>query len=127
MTTPRASSQIQLFATDAVNVKWRLLNGNNREAGRGLLSAADPELCLEGIERLRLQIAALEARVRRVHSSRWMWELSLDGAVIVVAGHPYDRAIRCRQSLTQFLADFPLATVRPGVVVSGSRRWQRSP
>lgn len=119
--------QIQLFspAPDAT-VNWRLLSGNNREAGRGSIPAPDIHGCLLLVATLQAGVGEMQRRVRRAEPNHWAWELHLDGAVHAVASHRFDRLIRCEQALTQFVAEFASAPIRAGLVISGARRWDRA-
>lgn len=125
MTT--AGYQIQLFAQSARSpVNWRLLSGNNREVGRGSLGYADVEQALTGVEVVRGDLDRLVRKINRVEPNRWRWELSLAGTPVAVAGHAFDRLIRCELAVRQFTAEFAGASIRPGVVVSNARRWERA-
>jgi hypothetical protein len=118
---------IQLFAqAPTAPVNWRLLSGNNREIGRGGAALADANQCALRVKELQTDVGRLRPRVRRTGHNRWMWELSLDGAPLIIAGHRFDRSIRCEQALSQFLVEFATAPIRTGVMLSGARRWERA-
>jgi hypothetical protein len=123
----RTGCQIQLFspAPDGT-VNWRLLSGNNREAGRGAVPSAGVHACLRDVTALQAAVGRLQPRVRRVEPHHWRWELWADGAAHAVGGHRFDRLIRCQQAMTQFLAEFATAPIRAGLVISGARRWGRA-
>jgi hypothetical protein len=116
--------QIRLFAaTAASEIGWRLLSRNNRECGRGVDTYADAESCRIAVKELQRDIADLERRVRRAEPNRWLWELQLDGVPVAVAGHAFDRLIRCEQAAAQFVSQLAEAQVSPGVVYTAARRW----
>lgn len=122
-----AGGQIQLFTqSPSEPINWRLLSGNNRESGRGAAGFADVDQCILAVTALRARLTELHSRVHRVEPNRWLWQLQLAGRPVAVAGHPFDRLIRCEQGLAQFLAGFGAAPIRAGLVVSGARRWGRA-
>lgn len=119
-----AHSHVQLFAQDeSAPVRWRLLGGNNRELGRGAVMYEDRESCCMGVKHLQSIAAELDQSVQRTGSSTWVWQLSLEGALIASSGHRYDRLIRCRQGLTHFVAEFATCEIGPGLMLSQARRW----
>lgn len=125
MNTP--GFQIQLFTPrPEASISWRLLSGNNREAGRGAYPASDVDACLQAVTQLQERIAGMQPRVRRVDPGGWSWEILSDGRVEVYASHRFDRLIRCEQAVVQFVAEFAVAPIRAGLVISGARRWSRA-
>lgn len=124
MTAARSIGHIQLFSRSVGEpIRWRMLSGNNREIGRGVDSYPDVESARIGVKELQTLLDALEAGVRRNTSNEWMWHLSLDGRLVAVSGHGFNRLIRCEQGLTQFQATIRVAEVGPTLMVSDSRRW----
>jgi hypothetical protein len=123
--TRTGQPHIQLFAnTESAPVRWRLLSGNNRELGRGFDEFDDLESCRLGIKHLQSIAADLEPAVLRSDSSTWIWRLHRDGELVAASGHTYDRLIRCRQGLTYFVTKLAAADIGPGLMLTGSRRWQ---
>lgn len=124
MTGTRAIGHVQLFSRSVGEpVQWRMLSGNNREIGRGVDSYPDTESARLGVKELQSLLEALEAGVRRNTSNEWVWHLSLEGRLVAVSGHGFNRLIRCEQGLTQFQATIRVAEVGPALMVSDSRRW----
>ena len=117
-------AQIQLFAASATSpVGWRLLSGNNREAGRGAVLYADAEAARIAVKEIQRDVMALEPRIRRVEPNRWLWELHADHRPVVVAGHAFDRLIRCEQAAAAFVLTLSDAPVAALVILSNARRW----
>ncbi|HEV7205466.1 MAG TPA: hypothetical protein VGN18_12715 [Jatrophihabitans sp.] len=115
--------QIQLFTQSAnAAVGWRMLSGNNREAGRGVDRFADESRCRSAVAMLQADTMSLYPRVRRSTSRLWTWEIQVDGRLIATAPHAFDRMIRCEQSAAQFLTNFARAGVGLALVHAGSRR-----
>lgn len=115
---------IQLFAGAPDGpVRWRMLSGNNREVGRSAGGYPDETACRQALAAEQQTVGALVPRLRRTDPHRWRWELHRDGVPVALAGHSYDRQVRCELALAQFLAHFPCARPRVGVVISGTRRW----
>lgn len=118
-----SSGHFQMFAgSGKAPVRWRLLSGNNRELGRSAYAFDDAEACRTELEKLLADLDVLEARLRLLAAHRWCWELLRDGVVVAVAGHPFERQVRCRQVLEQFLRDAPLASTSEAVVIGTYRR-----
>jgi hypothetical protein len=116
--------QIQLFAhSSGAAVNWRLLSGNNWEAGRGPHGFSSALECRAALVELQRCIPDLRPRVRRTLPTGWTWEVHDDLVIVAQAYKPFDRMIRCQQGLEKFLDGFPHATLNPGVVFSGARRW----
>jgi hypothetical protein len=116
--------QIQLFAVSArSSVGWRLLSGNNREAGRGAVLYADAESCRIAVKELQRDVALLERRIRRTDANRWAWELHLNHVPVVVAARASDRLVRCEQSAAQIVVALASAPISTLVVYTASRRW----
>ncbi|HEY3088481.1 MAG TPA: hypothetical protein VGJ59_10515 [Jatrophihabitantaceae bacterium] len=122
-----AVTYFQIFAASAsAPLRWRVLSGNNRELGRSFETFPDTEACRQAIGDLRLALDLLLPQVRREGRDRWLWELRrADGAVLVVAAHPFDRQVRCRKAVDQFLLDARLAPVAESVLVTAARRFRR--
>jgi len=117
----------QLFSAGAeLPVRWRLLSANNREMARGLAEYPSPDECRLGIDALRGELARLDPIVRRTPGHQWQWELLRSGRRFVVAGHTFDRQIRCAQALQHFLDSVPQAQVAAVLMVSDYRRWHSS-
>jgi hypothetical protein len=115
--------QVQVFVAADQQVGWRLLSGNNREIGRGAQRHPDADACRLAVAELREGVADLSSRVRRTPPNRWTWELLRDEQPLVLAGHSFDRMIRCQQSLQVFLAQFGSARLTPSVADFAARRW----
>ncbi|MBE7190615.1 hypothetical protein [Jatrophihabitans endophyticus] len=126
MTTIAATGyQFQLFMRTAGGaVNWRLLSGNNREAGRGAVAFSDVEQCRAAIEDLRVHEAELVGRVRRTDDNRWTWQLLHDDRIVAVASKAADRMIRAESALQIFRASLAEASIRPSIVLTESRRWR---
>jgi hypothetical protein len=118
-----SSGHFQMFAgSGKAPVRWRLLSGNNRELGRSAYAFDDAEACRTELEKLLADLDVLEPRLRLLAAHRWCWELLRDGIVVAIAGHPFERQVRCRQVLQQFLRDAPLASTSEAVVIGTYRR-----
>jgi hypothetical protein len=109
-------------------VRWRLLGGNNRELGRGLLAYPDAEQCRAGLARTILELPSLVPAVMRVDHSHWGWRLRSGSLEIVGSGHPFDRRPRCEEACTRFVEMAPHASVRDVLTVMpyGSRSMRPS-
>jgi hypothetical protein len=126
-TAAPAAAQFQLFSSGPdAPIKWRLLSANNREMARGSIEYASAPLCVQGIELLRQELSELRQVVRRTTGHAWQWELTRAAGQLVVAGHTFDRQIRCAQALQYFLTSAPHAQVTPAVMISAYRRWHSS-
>jgi hypothetical protein len=98
-------------------VRWRLLSGNNRDAGRSVQSFADLEDCMSSIKEVLARLDALEPAIVPAADGRgWRWRLSLDGVPVVAAPHAFDRRIRCSEACARFVHLAPLALIRPELV-----------
>jgi uncharacterized protein YegP (UPF0339 family) len=120
-----SSSHFQLFSGEgAAAVRWRLLSGNNRDMGRGVLVYRDPESCRSGIREVLDRLDELEpVLVPEPNNNTWRWFLRYKGEPVVASGHPYDRKVRCKEGHSQFMRHAPSAQIRDGVVASSARRW----
>jgi hypothetical protein len=121
-----AGTYFQIFAASAsAPLRWRVLSGNNRELGRSFETYPDAETCRRAIGDLRSVVDMLLPQVRREGRDRWIWELYRDGAVLVVAAHPFDRQVRCRNAVDQFLVGVRGAPVADSVLLTAARRFRR--
>ena len=104
-------------------VRWRLLGGDNRELGRGLLAYRDVEECRTGLARTILELPSLVPAVMRVDHRHWGWRLRSGSLDVVGSGHPFDRRPRCEEACARFVQMAPHAVVRDGLTVMpyGSR------
>lgn len=115
--------QIQFFSTaNGAGVGWRMLSGNNREAGRGVDRYADDVMCRHAVSLLQERPTLLVPTVRRASSRLWTWELRADGRVVAAASHRFERMIRCEQSAMQFVINFAAADLGSVLVDASSRR-----
>ena len=122
---PGPGISFQLFMrTSGGAVNWRLLSGNNREAGRGTIAYSDAELCRRAITELQAREPELVGRVRRTEQNRWTWQLLRDDDIVAAASRPADRQIRAESSLAMFRASLADAVVRESIVMTESRRWR---
>lgn len=118
-----AQRHIQMFGqSQGAPVSWRLLSGNNREIGRGVQTFADPATCSAAVRQLQARVSELQSRVGRIQNV-WTWSIALDGRVLARSQSRFDRQIRCRQSLTQFLSEFADSAIGANVMWTQSRRW----
>jgi hypothetical protein len=118
---------IQLFARDEMSpVRWRLLGGNNRELGRGQDEFHDAVAARRELLRLQAIAPTLEHSVHRSASSTWSWVLTRAGVIVATSGFRYDRLIRCRQGLAQFVDVLAACEVGTNVMYTQSRRWAAS-
>ena len=121
---PVTSGHVQLFArTASAPVRWRLLSGNNREAGRSAETYADVESARVGVKELQATLDELVPTVRRTTSNEWAWQLTYAGDVVAVSGRGFDRLIRCEQGLAQFLLNIRYAEISATLMLSHARRW----
>ena len=98
-------------------VRWRLLSGNNRDAGRGVQSFPDIESCIVFIKEMLGQVQALEPAIVPATDGRgWRWRLSLDGVPVVAAPHAFDRRVRCSEACARFVHLAPQAQIRAELV-----------
>jgi hypothetical protein len=94
-------------------VRWRLLSGNNRDAGRGVQSFPDIESCVVGIKEVLARLDTLEPVIVPASGGRgWRWRLNLDGQPAVTAPHAYDRRVRCSEACARFIHLAPHALIR---------------
>jgi hypothetical protein len=109
-------------------VRWRLLGGNNRELGRGMLAYPDVDACRAGLARTVAELASLVPAVMRVDHSHWGWRLRADAVDVVGSGHPFDRRPRCEEACARFVELAPHASVRDALTVMpyGSRSMRPS-
>ena len=108
-------------------VRWRLLSGNNRELGRGLLAYPTAEACRAGLARTLLELPSLVPAVMRVDHCHWGWWLRAGILDVVGSGHPYDRRPRCEEACARFATLAPDASVRDAVTVMPYRRRSMRP
>jgi hypothetical protein len=109
-------------------VRWRLLGGNNRELGRGMLAYEDAEACRVGLARTLTELPTLVPAVMRVDHSHWGWRLRAGSLDVVGSGHPFDRRPRCEEACARFVELAPHASVRDVLTVMpyGSRSMRPS-
>ncbi len=109
-------------------VRWRVLGGNNRELGRGLLAYPDAEACRAGLTQTIADLPTLVPAVIRVDHSHWGWRLRAGSLDIVGSGHPFDRRPRCEEACQRFVEMAPHASVRDALTVMpyGSRSMRPS-
>ena len=123
---PVPSDHIQLFAqTGDSPVRWRLLSGNNREIGRGLVLFTDEEECRLAIKELQCDLGQLVSRIRPTPPNQWAWELRRADQPVAASGHAFDRLVRCERGLAQFIERMAEAPIASTVMVSEARRWMR--
>jgi hypothetical protein len=116
---------VQMFAWAPDDpLRWRLLAGNNREAGRGMQSYGDAPRCRLAIEELQTSLDETEVTVRRASTNLWTWQLMMNGLPIAAAGREYDRMIRCEQAAEAFIRGLRVAPIHDAVIISNSRRWE---
>src|SRR5215475_13074445 len=84
-------------------VRWRLLGGNNRELGRGLLAYENAEACRAGLAQTITDLPTLVPAVMRVDHSHWGWRLRAGTLDVVGSGHPFDRRPRCEEACARFV------------------------
>jgi hypothetical protein len=87
---------------------------------------ANLELCRQAIDVLRRGLTELDVALRRV-GHEWTWLLLHSHIPVVVAGHNYDRKIRCERALQQFVERAAAAPINATIMVSTTRRWTASP
>lgn len=118
--------QVQIYThPGADRFNWRLLSGNNRSAGLGVVGHDTETACRSALRDLQRGTTGLRHRMRPTAVNRWVWEL-LDGdggGAVAVGGHAFDRVGRCEHALARFLIHFASAPVSSTVLDSGSRRW----
>jgi hypothetical protein len=119
-----SSFHFQLYsAAQTTAVRWRLLSGNNRDMGRGVLVYRDPEHCRAGIREVLRRLDELEPSFVPEVGNTWRWFLRYKGEPVVTSGHPYDRKVRCNEGHIQFLRHAPGAVLREdAAVLSVGRR-----
>lgn len=122
--SPASGFHFQLYAP-AVGpaVKWRLLSGNNRDMGRGVLTYRGAAACSAGITEVLRWLDELDPIFVPDGNNSWRWFLRYKGEPIVTSGHAYDRKVRCKEGHEQFLRHAPEAQIKDDVVVSSARRW----
>ncbi len=119
----RGQFQVQLFVRADAAVGWRLLSANNREIGRSAAWFADELTCRAILTELRSDVDRLRGYVRRTPPNRWSWDAHLGDRTVALAGHSFDRMIRCQQSLETFVEQFATAEVAVAVADCAARRW----
>ena len=98
-------------------VRWRLLSGNNRDAGRSVESFDDVESCIVGIKHLLGHVDLLEPAIQPAADGRgWRWRLKLDGLPVVAAPHAFDRRVRCSEACVRFINLAPQAHIKAELV-----------
>ena len=115
--------QVQLFVRADAAVGWRLLSGNNREVGRSAGWFPDEVSCHAALTELRSEVPLLRGVVRRTPPYRWSWDALRGDHLVALAGHSFDRMIRCQQSLETFVQRLAGAEVAALVADCGARRW----
>jgi hypothetical protein len=125
---PRGSGfHFQLYAPElGPAVKWRLLSGNNRDMGRGVLAYPDAAQCLRGIAEMLRDLDQFEPIFVPENNNSWRWFLRHEGNSVVSSGHAYDRKVRCKEGHAQFLRFARGAQIRNDVVASAARRWSNA-
>lgn len=119
-----SAGHIQLFcAAPNSPVRWRLLSGNNRDAGRGADAYSDIESCRIAVKELQSILGEVRTSMRRSTLNEWVWQASLHNHVIASAGRGFDRLIRCEQAMSHFLVNFRDAEIGAVVMVTNARRW----
>ena len=99
------------------SVRWRLLSGNNRDAGRGVESFPDVESCIVSIQEMLEHVDVLEPAIVPAADGRgWRWRLSLLGVPVVAAPHAFDRRVRCTEACARFVQLAPQAHIRAELV-----------
>lgn len=105
-------------------LQWRLLSGNNRESGRGVLSFSDVESCREAILELQSTLDTTHLQVRRTGNNQWTWQLLIGDVAVAAATREYDRMIRCEQAAQAFLRSLRTAIISDTITISNARRWE---
>ncbi len=124
-TTLRTSSfHFQMYGpVPGSAVRWRLLSGNNRDMGRGVLVYRDADSCRAGIQEVLRRLDELDPIFVPDTDNTWRWLLRYKGEPVVTSGHSYDRKVRCREGHSQFLRHAPGAQIKDNIVISSARRW----
>jgi uncharacterized protein YegP (UPF0339 family) len=124
---PSSGAHFQIYgASPRSPLRWRLLSGNNRDIGRGVDEFPTPESCHEAIASLRKVVGEMEVVLKRI-GHEWTWQLVDGDAPVVIAGHNYDRKIRCERALDQFVQRAASAPTSPKIMLSATRRWTAGP
>jgi hypothetical protein len=124
---PGSGAHFQIYgASPRSPLRWRLLSGNNRDIGRSADEFPNVVACHRAIDAVRWGLNDLDIALRRV-GHEWTWLLLQADVPVVLAGHNYDRKIRCERALQQFVERAVLAPISANVIVSTSRRWTASP
>jgi uncharacterized protein YegP (UPF0339 family) len=124
---PGSGAHFQIYgASPRAPLRWRLLSGNNRDIGRGADEFATVNACRDAIETLRRNVSELDVALRRV-GHEWTWQLLRAEVAVVIAGHNYDRKIRCERALRQFIERAAQAPISSNVMVTTTRRWTGGP
>jgi hypothetical protein len=117
-----AHAQFQIYALGTEGpLRWRLLGGNHRDLGRGLLDYEDDESCRLAIKQLLAGLDDLTRVVARDGHSGWTWRMVDNDDAIVGSPRAFDRRIRCVQACALFLDLAPGADLREGVLMSSWR------
>lgn len=104
-------------------VRWRLLSGNNRDLCHGVDPFPDEQRCQLAIKQFMVSISDFHPVIKRDDQGGWTWMLLDAGAPVAVAGHSYDRQIRCARALSKVLQDADSASIGLQLVISDHRRW----
>jgi hypothetical protein len=118
-------SRFQCYRTDESRVRWRLLGGNNRVLGIGLLSHSDHDAALADIDRVRQAAPGAVFDVEHADTGLWWWRMQGGQVWLARSAQGFARRVDATLAAERFRTRSPAAGIAPAVAVFQSGRRGR--
>jgi hypothetical protein len=118
-------SRFQCYRTDESRVLWRLLGGNNRVLGIGLLSHPDYDAAVVEIGWIRQAAPGAVFDVEHADTGLWWWQMRGRQAWVARSAQGFARRVDAKLAAARFRGRAPIAGIAPAVAVFQSGRRGR--
>jgi uncharacterized protein YegP (UPF0339 family) len=118
-------SRFQCYRTDESRVRWRLLGGNNRVLGMGLLSHSDFDAAVVDIDWVRQAVAGAVFDVERADTGLWWWRMQGRQGRVASSAQGFARRVDATLAAARFRTRAPAAGIVRVVAVFQSGRRGR--
>jgi uncharacterized protein YegP (UPF0339 family) len=118
-------SRFQCYRTDESRVRWRLLGGNNRVLGIGLLSHSDYDAAVVDIDWVRQTAPGAVFDVEHAHTGLWWWRMQGRQGWVARSAQGFARRVDATLAAARFRTRAPAAAIAPVVAVFQSGRRGR--
>ncbi|GLZ43071.1 YegP family protein [Actinokineospora sp. NBRC 105648] len=110
-------ARFQCYRLHGSGVRWRLLGGNNRVLGQGMVEHPNRDTALDDIRRVQLAAVGAWVEVQHAHNGLWWWRLCVDAGDLVQSAQGFARRIDAEHAAARFRRSAPEAEVTAVVAV----------